>query len=67
MQNTKVDDSDMIFDDEEFGEDDFDLQKAQLSGKCDGFNMLSDAYRGIQTGELKGWEEYGWMWPQKGL
>jgi branched-chain amino acid aminotransferase len=67
MENDNVDDSDMIFDDEEFGDEDFDMEKAKLSGKSDAFKMLYDAYRGIQTGELKGWEEYGWMWPHEGL
>jgi branched-chain amino acid aminotransferase len=31
------------------------------------FTKLYKGYRALQTGELEGWEEFGWMWPAQGL
>ncbi|KAJ3145221.1 hypothetical protein HK101_002520 [Irineochytrium annulatum] len=32
-----------------------------------GFKRLYKAYRQLQTGDLEGWETFGWMWPAEGI
>lgn len=57
---------------EEIWEDDEEelemkLEKVQVSSSLDGFMDLYKVYRALQTGDLKGWKDYDWMWPAEGI
>ncbi|KAL2912051.1 hypothetical protein HK105_208480 [Polyrhizophydium stewartii] len=43
------------------------VQSVEFSSNFEGFKQLQKAYRQIQTGDLDGWESYGWMLPAAGL
>ncbi|KAI8847331.1 aminotransferase [Chytridium lagenaria] len=49
--------------------EDFELEVVDVGGKTtfEGFRTLYKAYRDLQTGNLEGWEEFGWMWPAEGI
>ncbi|KAI9003200.1 aminotransferase [Gaertneriomyces semiglobifer] len=40
---------------------------AETGQAFEGFKRLYDAYRALQTGDLEGWENFGWMWPAEGI
>lgn len=52
---------------------DFNLETTQIGDSSttttttSGFKQLYDAYRQLQYGDLDGWEDWGWMWPNEGF
>ncbi|KNC96147.1 branched-chain amino acid aminotransferase [Spizellomyces punctatus DAOM BR117] len=62
--------SSSVWDDDDDEEEDVELDIAKVadqSSKFEGFRQLYDAYRALQTGDLDGWQTYGWLWPEEGI
>ncbi|KAI9101136.1 aminotransferase [Phlyctochytrium arcticum] len=62
-------DADDIWEDDEDDEDIHTevVKVANPSGTFAGFRQLHDTYRALQSGELEGWRDYGWLWPAEGI